>query len=278
MPELPEVETIKNAVQQTLKDAVFLEVQINNPCLRKPVQADLPQILQNAKIIQYRRIAKYLILNLDNGYSLILHFGMSGTLRLSKNRGKILKHDHLVFATNKGYMIYNDPRRFGLCLYERTDTLEKNPLFRGIGIDPFDDALTARWFKKNLENRVTPIKQVLLDQKIICGIGNIYASEALYLAGILPTRSASSLTLKECENLLQGIRKTLSLAVQAGGSTLKDYRKPDGSLGYFQNSHCVYNKTGQTCPNCICDVKKTGGIKKIIQSGRSTYFCATKQR
>ena len=139
-------------------------------------------------------------------------------------------------------------------------------------------SLDIDWLKEKLTNRSQSIKQVLLDQKIICGIGNIYASEALYLAGILPTRLASSLSRAECQKLLQGIRKTLSSAIEAGGSTLKDYRKPDGSLGYFQNSHCVYNKTGQTCLNCICNIKETGGIKKIVQNGRSTYFCETKQR
>ena len=278
MPELPEVETIKNAVQQTLGGAVFLDVQINNPHLRKEVQPDLPQILKQAKILHYQRIAKYIVLSLDNGYSLIIHLGMSGTIRLSKNREQQQKHDHLIFKTTAGYMIYNDPRRFGLCLYEKTAELSSSFLFKNIGIDPFDGTLDADWLKKKIENRSSTIKQVLLDQKIICGIGNIYASESLYLAGILPTRPALSLTKQECGKLLQAIRNILSSAIKAGGSTLKDYRKPDGSLGYFQNSHCVYGKTGQTCSNCICDVKRTGGIKKIIQNGRSTYFCATKQR
>lgn len=278
MPELPEVETIKKAIQQTLKDAVFLDVQINNPHLRKPVPSDLPQILKNAKIIQYRRIAKYIVFSLDNSYSLIIHLGMSGTIRLSKNRGQPQKHDHLIFKTSAGYMIYNDPRRFGLCLYEKTDKLGSAALFKNIGIDPFDKGLNATWLKNKTANLSSSIKQFLLNQKIICGIGNIYASEALFLAGILPTRPAFSLTKKECESLIQGIRKTLTSAIEAGGSTLKDYRKPDGSLGYFQNSHCVYNKTGQTCPNCTCHVQKTGGIQKIVQGGRSTYFCATKQR
>lgn len=278
MPELPEVETVKKAIEQRLAGAIFQKITINHFGLRLPVPDDLPQILNNAFITDFKRIAKYIILDLNNGFSLIIHLGMSGTIRLCDSYAQKQKHDHLIFETSKGFMIYNDPRRFGLCLYTKTADLKNHPLLKKLGIDPFDKYLNGAFLKEKLIKKSISIKMALLDQSIISGIGNIYASEALFLAGILPTRPAQSLSLKECESVIKGIRKTLEQAIAAGGSTLKDYRQPDGSLGYFQNQHCVYNKTGQPCPNCCCHLSKTGGIQKIIQGDRSTYFCKTKQR
>jgi formamidopyrimidine-DNA glycosylase len=203
---------------------------------------------------------------------------MSGRILLSEKEYVPQKHDHIVFTTNNGYMVYNDPRRFGLCTYTPSDKLMEHPLFDKIGIDPFDPQFNGVTLKEKLIKKTIPIKLALLDQSIICGIGNIYASEALFLAKILPTRPSNSLSDKECKKLVEGIRQTLSMAIEAGGSTLRDYKRPDGNLGYFQNHHCVYNKTGQRCPNCQCDIQKTGGIKKIIMNNRSTFFCETKQR
>lgn len=278
MPELPEVETIKNAVQMALKNAEILEITVHNPHLRRPVPADLPEKARHTKITGYQRIAKYIVISLDNGLSLILHLGMSGTIRLSDERGESQKHDHIVFRTTEGYMVYNDPRRFGLCVYVPTESLKSCSLLKNSGTDPFDEQLTGTYLKEKLTRKNLAVKLALLDQKIISGIGNIYASEALFLAGILPTRPANSLSLEECERLVEKVRETLTQAIKAGGSTLRDYKRPDGSLGYFQNSHCVYNKTGKPCPDCTCRLQKTGGIQKIAQGGRSTYFCATKQR
>jgi len=278
MPELPEVETIKNAIQKSLKNAKILDVVVYNPNLRQKVPTDFPSQIINQKIIGYQRIAKYILIHLENRFSLILHLGMSGRIRLSDTFDLPQKHDHLVFLTTAGYMIYNDARRFGLCLCAPTVDLPCHPLFKHIGLDPFDKKLTGKWLKAKLSCKVVAIKLALLDQSLICGIGNIYASEALFLAGILPTRAANNLSLKECSILIDKIRETLIQAINAGGSTLRDYQKPDGSLGYFQNRHCVYNKTGLPCPMCTCRIEKTGGIQKINQGGRSTYFCATKQR
>ena len=278
MPELPEVETIKKAIQQKLGQAQFLDIKIKNPHLRQPVPQNLADILRGHNIKSYKRIAKYIVIETDNDYSLILHMGMSGRIRLSDKQDAEQKHDHIVFKTNNGYMVYNDARRFGLCLCLPTDDLRTHPLFKKIGIDPFDEHLNGAILKDKLIKKMISIKLALLDQSIICGIGNIYASEALFLARILPTRKACSLSLKECDTLIKAVRKTLSAAIEAGGSTLKDYRQPDGNLGYFQNQHCVYGKAGQACPDCICQLEKTGGIQKLVMGGRSTYFCATKQR
>lgn len=278
MPELPEVETIKTAIQKQLKNAQILDVIVRNPNLRQQVPSDFAKVVKNKKIIGYQRIAKYILIHLEDNLSVIIHLGMSGRIRLSPSLGVLQKHDHLVFTTSEGYMVYNDARRFGLCLYVSSDKLHSHPLFKNVGIDPFDKKLTGKWLKQKLSKKQTSIKQALLDQHIICGIGNIYASESLFLAGILPTRTASSLTDKECIVIVEKVRETLNKAILAGGSTLRDYQKPDGSLGYFQNQHCVYNKTGLPCPICTCRLKETGGIQKITQAGRSTYFCATKQR
>lgn len=278
MPELPEVETVKTAIKQKLKGAVIQDVTINNPRLRQTVPADLPIKIKQASFVDFQRIAKYIVINLSNGISLILHLGMSGTIRLSDTLIEIQKHDHLIFKTSKGFMIYNDPRRFGLCLYTPTDQLKNHPLLQKTGIDPFNQYFSGAFLKEKLIKKTIPIKLALLDQSIVSGIGNIYASEALFLAGILPTRPAQSLSLDDCKELVKGIQTTLRKAIAAGGSSLKDYRKPDGSLGYFQNQHCVYGKEGQACPECVCRLAQTGGIQKIIQGGRSTYFCKTKQR
>jgi formamidopyrimidine-DNA glycosylase len=175
-------------------------------------------------------------------------------------------------------LIYNDARRFGLLTYVKTNEIFSCHLFNHIGIDPFDTNLTPNYLMEKFKNKKTPIKIALLDQSIINGVGNIYASEALYEARISPFRESQSLTKNEISKLIEAIIKTLNKAIKAGGSTLRDYRKPDGSTGYFQNEHCVYNKTGQRCPNCICQTDITGGIAKSVQGGRSTFYCKTLQK
>ena len=276
MPELPEVETIKNEVKRSLLGANIKDVCVFQHKLRKPIPTNIKEMILNASIEEIERIGKYIFLHLSNNHSLIIHLGMSGQIKLFKEKPESLaKHDHVVIITDKNCLIYNDARRFGMvdcCLKGKSDIL------KSIGPDPFDAKLTPKDLKNRLENKRIPIKVALLDQKIINGIGNIYASEALFRAKILPTRESCSLSEKECCDLLDAVRETLTLAINAGGSTLRDYHKTDGSLGYFQNMHCVYNKTGQKCPNCTCNSQKTGGIKKIIQAGRSTFFCPEKQK
>ncbi len=276
MPELPEVETIKNEVKNSLLGAKIEDVCVLQSKLRKPVPANIKEMILNASIEEVQRIGKYIFIYLSNDNSLIIHLGMSGQIKLFEQKpNSLAKHDHVVIQTNKCCLIYNDARRFGMvdcCKTGEADVL------KNMGDDPFDEKLTPKRIRNLFKNKKTPIKIALLDQKIINGIGNIYASEALFRAEILPTRESCTLSEKECAKLLEAIRETLTLAINAGGSTLRDYHKTDGSLGYFQNMHCVYNKTGQRCPNCTCDLKKTRGIQKIIQAGRSTFFCPQKQK
>lgn len=279
MPELPEVETITEALRRAVQDARVLAVQVRNRHFREPVPNDFEKRIVNTSFVKIYRKAKYIVIELSNGFSIIWHLGMSGRVKISdKLPADLEKHDHVILRTDKGCIIYNDARRFGLMTYTQSAQISEHHLFCHIGIDPFDKILTAQYLSKLFANRKSSIKTTLLDQSLINGIGNIYASEALYEAGISPLRSASELTLSEIEKLIDAVRKTLKKAIASGGSTLRDYRKPDGSMGYFQNEHCVYDKTGQRCPHCTCDLQKTGGIKRITQGGRSTFYCEHLQK
>lgn len=279
MPELPEVETIKNAVCKAVGYCNIVDVIINQNRFRELIPDDFREKVIQTKITAYRRIAKYMVIDLSNGYSIIWHLGMSGRIKISDSvPAEPEKHDHVLIKTDNGVLIYNDARRFGLLTYCKTEELGKCHLLQGIGPDPFSEDFNAGYLKAKAKSRKTPVKVLLLDQKVVAGIGNIYASEALFDAGISPLRPADKVTPKECGKLVESIRRTLQKAIDAGGSTLKDYRRPDGSEGYFQFRHCVYNKTGQRCPGCRCNLQETGGIQKVIQAGRSSFFCPVKQR
>ena len=275
MPELPEVETIKESMRESVCGAIIESAVIIRRDLRVPVPSCFENMVGGHKIINLYRKAKYAIMELDNGYSIIWHFGMSGKIKISHDDSPTLqKHDHAILKTSKGTLIYNDPRRFGLITLAESCHLNENPLFSSLGLDPFDEELDENYLMRKLKNKVTPIKIALLDQTIVSGIGNIYASEALYEARISPLRPSSSLNLIEMKKLIESVRKVLCKAIEAGGSTLHDYRKPNGDIGYFQFQHAVYGKTGHKCPNCIC--KK--GILHCVQGGRSTYYCKKLQK
>lgn len=279
MPELPEVETIKNALTKAVIDSNITKVTVNNNRFRVLIPDDFAERLIHAQIISIERRAKYILITLSNGLSVLWHLGMSGRVKICDSTPDVFdKHDHVVIETTKGTLIYNDARRFGLMTYCETENVDGHPLLCKVGIDPFDRKLDGSYLFERLKNKKTPIKLALLDQTLINGIGNIYASEALFEAGILPNRASNEISVDECNILVKAVRKTLDKAIEAGGSTLKDYRKPDGSMGYFQNLHCVYNKTGQKCPQCICDINQTGGIQKTVMGGRSTFYCPTKQK
>lgn len=279
MPELPEVETIKNAVEKAISGGRILSTTVRQPKLRETVPANFAERIRGAQIIGLRRIAKYMIMNLDNGLCIIWHFGMSGKIKIESAVPEILdKHDHIVISTDKGALIYNDTRRFGLVTLCESVNLKQHHCFVRIGLDPWDGDLTAEYLLDKFKNRKTAIKIALLDQEIICGIGNIYASEILYKARILPQRASESITRSEAEKIIAYTREILSESIKAGGSTIHDYKRPDGDIGYFQQRHCVYNKTGQRCPDCKCDIKNSGGIRKDIQGGRSTFYCPILQK
>ncbi|MBQ8481475.1 MAG: bifunctional DNA-formamidopyrimidine glycosylase/DNA-(apurinic or apyrimidinic site) lyase [Alphaproteobacteria bacterium] len=279
MPELPEVETIKNAVEKFACNARILSAQVRQPRLRELVPADFAERINGTRITGLTRIAKYMIINLNNGLSIIWHFGMSGKIKTEALMPKTLdKHDHIIITTDKGIIIYNDTRRFGLVTLCESEKLRQHRCFARIGLDPWDENLTADYLLNKFKNRKTAVKTALLDQEIICGIGNIYASEILYKARILPQRKAESVTAEEATEIISYTREILSDSIKAGGSTIHDYKRPDGDIGYFQQKHCVYNKTGQRCPDCKCNIQKSGGIQKDIQGGRSTFYCPVLQK
>ena len=279
MPELPEVETVKNALKKAIVGAKILNTEVFCRRFRMTIPENFEEAITGATIVDVKRIAKYILISLHNNQNIIWHLGMSGKIKtFATDDVELQKHDHLVIKTDKCTLVYNDARRFGMVTVCESNNLENFSVFQNIGKDPFDETLTADYLLLKFKNKRIAIKVVLLDQSIINGIGNIYASEALYLAKILPQREALTLTKQECETLIESVREVLEKAIKAGGSTLRDYIKPDGSTGYFQNQHCVYNKTGKPCPECVCNLSKTKGIRKIVQAGRSTFYCETLQK
>ena len=279
MPELPEVETIKEALVKSISNASINSVSVRNRHLRQFIPESFEKNIEKAIITRIYRIGKYALLDLNNGHTIILHFGMSGKLRfVDSNNPSFEKHDHIVFYTSKGTIAYNDPRKFGLVSEESSAKIKNLSLFANLGPDPFDQALSTSYLQNKFKKKQCPIKIALLDQSIICGIGNIYASEALYEARISPLRSCTSLTANETKKLISAIRSTLQKAIDAGGSTLHDYRKPDGSTGYFQLQHAVYGKEGMRCPYCSSNCSAKQGIRRIVQGGRSTFYCPHLQK
>lgn len=279
MPELPEVETIKNTVAAAVDGAVIRNVIVKQPRLRELVPADFAERIRGAKIINLRRIAKYMLMDLSNGLTIIWHFGMSGKIRIESTLlPQSEKHDHIIIETDKGVIYYNDTRRFGLVLLGESTKLRQHHCFQNVGLDPWDANLTPKYLLSKLANRKCAIKLSLLNQEIISGIGNIYASEILYRARIRPERESCAVSESEAKEIIKYTRMILEEAIKAGGSTIHDYRRPDGDIGYFQQHHCVYDKAGKRCPDCKCDIAKTGGIRKIVQGGRSTFYCSTLQK
>lgn len=277
MPELPEVETIKNTVAKTLLGAQINKVTVRQRQFRQNVPDDFEKRIEGAKVTALKRIAKYMLVELDNGQTIIWHFGMSGKIKIESSLPETLdKHDHIIFETSNGVIIYNDVRRFGLLTVCDSGKLKENPLLKELGLDPWEKELTPEYLLNALHSKKCAIKIALLDQSIICGIGNIYASEILYKARILPTREAKTINIEECALIIKYTQEILEKAIAAGGSTIHDFKRPDGDIGHFQNQHCVYNKTGQRCPDCCCQGKSH--IEKTVLGGRSTFFCPVLQK
>jgi len=278
MPELPEVETVCRGLAKALTGAKIVKADAHRPDLRFPLPKNLGARLKGRRVEDIKRRAKYILITLDEGKTLVLHLGMSGRMVISRKAAKPEKHDHLVFSFSNGTFVhFNDPRRFGMCDLVATKDLEKYKLFRHLGIEPLGDDLTLAFLVAKLKGKKTSIKAALLDQRIVVGVGNIYASEALFYAGINPKRLAGKCTSAQIAKLVPAIRKVLNAAIKAGGSSLRDYVQADGELGYFQHHFAVYDREGEACKTCNCDVKETGGIKRITQAGRSSFYCARKQ-
>jgi formamidopyrimidine-DNA glycosylase len=274
MPELPEVETVARGLAKRLERRRLVKVETRRGDLRWPFPKGFTEKLTGRKVIKVRRRAKYIVAELDDGNALLAHLGMSGRMLLSKGRPEVLEtHDHVIMETDDGWCLrFNDARRFGMMDLVRTDELEQHKLIKGIGPEPLGNAFSGPILAAALKGRKTSIKAALLDQKVVAGIGNIYASEALFRARINPKRPAYRVQGERAENLAQAIKAVLNEAVAAGGSSLRDYVQADGELGYFQHRWRVYEKEGEPCPN------GQGTVRRITQGGRSTFYCPKCQK
>ena len=278
MPELPEVETVVRGLARALIGARLIKAEAHRANLRFPIPKRLAAEVKGSRVLEIKRRAKYILIKLDNKKTLILHLGMSGRMVITSQMKDPEKHDHLVFAFDNGlYVHFNDPRRFGMCDLVLTKDLPNYKLLKHLGIEPLEGELTPSYLSRKLAGKKTSIKIALLDQRILVGVGNIYASEALYKAGISPKRLAGRCTKEQIVLLVPALQKVLRAAIKAGGSSLRDYVQSSGELGYFQHQFAVYDRAGERCPDCICDLDKTGGIKRIVQGGRSSFYCKTKQ-
>jgi formamidopyrimidine-DNA glycosylase len=268
MPELPEVETTVRGLAKVLEGRRITRVETKRADLRRSFPKDLGQRLTGARVTSLGRRAKYGLINTDRGDTMIFHLGMSGSWRI--NRSEVETHDHLLLETDEGTRLaLNDPRRFGSVDLVATDEMTEWPTFAALGPEPLD--LDARELRRRLAGRSAAIKLLLLDQGIAAGLGNIYVCEALYRSRIHPKRPGGSISLPRLERLVVAIREVLDEAIAAGGSTLRDFASPDGELGYFSKTFAVYDREGQPC-GC------GGMVKRIVQGGRSTFYCPTCQR
>lgn len=276
MPELPEVETTRRGLIPTLEGETVTKVIKRRDKIRIPVPVDFEQRITGKKIVNIKRRAKYLQMFLDSDDVIICHLGMSGKFLIKKiDNEPFAKHDHIILETENGdQVIYNDPRRFGLMTLCRESELEDHKLFRDMGVEPLGNSFNAAYLIEKIKNKKAAIKTCLLDQKVVVGLGNIYVCEALNRAKISPTRPANKITQDELEVLVPIIRNVLSRAIEAGGSTLKDFAGADGDLGYFQHQFSVYGREGEPCQNDGCG----GVIDRIVQAGRSTFYCPSCQK
>lgn len=266
MPELPEVETTLRGLAPHLLGQRIADVVIRHPQLRWPVPKDLPGLLRGQAIRTLQRRAKYLLLKFDNG-TLIVHLGMSGSLRILPVATPADKHDHFDLVLDSGQLMrLRDPRRFGAVLWHVGD-VARHPLLAALGPEPLEKDFDAAYLHRATRKRSAAIKQVIMDSGVVAGVGNIYASEALFRAGIRPQLSAAKLSLPRCAALVQAIKETLRAAIKAGGSTLRDFTNSAGEPGYFQQHYFVYGRAGEPCRKCGT------AIRHVRQGQRSSFYC-----
>lgn len=280
MPELPEVETVRRGLEPVLLNRRFDHVQVRQPMLRWPIPAGFARALTGRRVTVLGRRGKYLLIHLDDGQAVIGHLGMSGSLavRPGSNRPPPDRHDHVILDTDAGVRVtFHDPRRFGALLLTTTAGLAEHPLLAHLGPEPLDGGFDGPTLAARLAGTRRTLKAALLDQRVLAGLGNIYVSESLFRAGLSPCRLAGDLGKARAARLAEAIRVVLTEALESGGSTLRDHRQPNGELGYFQHTFAVYDRAGQPCPGCTCDVATTGGIQRLVQGGRSTFFCPRRQ-
>ncbi len=282
MPELPEVETVRRGLERFLSGKAIRRVELFCRRLRRDVPEDLAEQLTGQRVGSIRRRGKFLLCELSNESCLVVHLGMTGSFTFFSSQldspwtaASITKHDHLILhLADEEAVVYNDPRRFGIIDIVPLSKLADYPWLASLGIEPLGNALSGRYLHDRFKGKSAPVKNVLLDQRIVAGLGNIYASEALWLAGISPKRKARQISIKRLGKLADTIRQVLHDAIRSGGSSLRNYRSVTGSMGYFQHQFKVYERTEAPCPKPECD----GMIKRIVQSGRSTYYCMRCQK
>lgn len=288
MPELPEVETVRRGLAPVMEGRRILAARQNRPDLRFPFPEGFAERLAGQRVERLERRAKYLIARLSGGESLLMHLGMSGRFTITAeavpsgdlaafvhSAGGNPKHDHAVFEMEgRATITFNDPRRFGFMALFATEAEHSVPFLSGLGPEPLGNAFSAVHLATALQGRKSPIKMALLDQRVVAGLGNIYVCEALWRSGISPRRKAGTIAGARSERLVRDIRNVLTEAIEAGGTTLRDFAATDGALGYFQHSFSVYGREGEPCR---ADPDH-GPVRRIVQSGRSTFFCPQCQR
>ncbi|MEM9434343.1 MAG: bifunctional DNA-formamidopyrimidine glycosylase/DNA-(apurinic or apyrimidinic site) lyase [Pseudomonadota bacterium] len=283
MPELPEVETVRRGLVPVLEGHVILRADVNRPDLRWPFPPGMADRLGGATVQRLRRRSKYILADLSSGETLIIHLGMSGrmlidgqnTAEFQNNLAPAGKHDHVVLHTNAPARItFNDARRFGAMDLAPTAQVEDHWLLSKIGPEPLGNQFDGSYLSEQLKSRNSPIKTALLDQRVVAGLGNIYVCEVLHRTRISPRRKASKLGAARVQNLVPAIRSVLEEAIEAGGSSLRDHRQTNGELGYFQHNFAVYDREGEACQRSGCG----GTIGRIVQSGRSSFYCPRCQR
>jgi formamidopyrimidine-DNA glycosylase len=288
MPELPEVETVRRGLAPAMEGASIKKVDVRDRRLRWPIVKDFEKRITGSKVEGLGRRAKYLLADLSSGDVLIMHLGMSGSFRVGNDtkpgvyhhkRSKSTAHDHVVFHMSNGEAVtFNDPRRFGSMKLVPRAKLEHEPLLRNLGPEPLGNEFDAAMLAKACAGKKTSLKAALLDQRVVAGLGNIYVCEALYRARLSPKRLASTIADRNAKPneraraLVDSIKAVLNDAIKAGGSSLRDHRRADGSLGDFQHNFQVYDREGQPCPGC------KGKVKRIVQNGRSTFYCPSCQK
>ncbi len=288
MPELPEVETVRLGLQPKMEGAAIKKVEVRDRRLRWPIAKDFERRVTGKRIEGLGRRAKYLLADLSSGDVLIMHLGMSGSFRVGKEakpgvyyreRSKSIAHDHVVFHMSNGEVItFNDPRRFGSMKVVPRAKLEDEPLLKNLGPEPLGNEFDATMLAKACAGKKTSLKVALSDQRVVAGLGNIYVCEALFRARLSPKRQASTIadhndkSNERARALVDAIKAVLNDAINAGGSSLRDHRRADGSLGDFQHNFQVYDREGQRCPAC------KGTVKRIVQAGRSTFYCPSCQK
>lgn len=286
MPELPEVETVRRGLAPVLEGRRLAAVVCRRPDLRFPLPRDFARRLAGVRVDAIDRRGKFLLFRLDDGNVLIAHLGMSGRFQVAAGDApEPGVHDHVVLTTEAGVTVrFRDPRRFGFMDLVPAAELDAYPMLARLGIEPLSAGFSGAWLQRRLAGRTMPIKSAVLDQSIVAGIGNIYACESLYRAGLSPTRLAGTIVGRRAGRLVKAIKTVLNEAIAAGGSSLRDHRAPAGELGTFQHGFAVYGREGRECPTCTCggadpgEAGVTGGVRRIVQAGRSTFYCAKQQR